>query len=158
MGTRNTHVEPSASPMRRLLEGRRTFPLRYHLLALVLLALVPILIFAGTVVGNLGREQRASVERGLQTTVRALAIAVEREVGASMRALEVLATSTALDRGDLRAFHELAKRAAQAEGTWYGAFLADANGQILLSSVRPFGDRLLSIADRDYFRRLIASG
>ena len=118
----------SVSALRRLRERRGAFPLRYHLIALVVIALVPTLIFAGAVVGSLGRQQRASVENGLQTTVRALAIAVEREIGASVRALEVLATSTALDRGDLRAFHELARRAAEEEEVWYAVTLADTSG------------------------------
>jgi PAS domain S-box-containing protein len=144
--------------MRRLRARLGTFPLRYHLIALVLIALVPILIFAGTVVRGLGREQRASAERGLQTTVRALAIAVEREIGASVRALEVLATSTALDRGDLRTFHELARRAAQEEEVWDHVALTDAGGQVLVNSLRPFGAGLPSIADRDYFHELIRSG
>src|SRR5512132_3153906 len=112
--------------MRWLRERRGTFPLRYHLIALV-----PTVIFAGAVVGSLGREQRASVENGLQTTVRALASAVEREIGASVRALEVLATSTALDRADLRTFHELARRAAHEEESWYAVTLADTSGQLL---------------------------
>src|SRR5687768_1827718 len=65
-----------ASLMSRFRERRFRFPLRYHLIALVVIALVPALIFAGMVVRSLGREQRESVERGLQATVRALAIAV----------------------------------------------------------------------------------
>jgi hypothetical protein len=149
---------PSVPARRRLRERRGAFPLRYHLIALVVIALVPTLIFAGIVVGSLSREQRASVENGLQTTVRALATAVERELGASVRALEVLATSTALDRGDLRTFHELARRATQEEEAWYAVTLTDASGQLLVSSLRPFGTRLSSIADRDYFHALIRSG
>jgi PAS domain S-box-containing protein len=137
---------------------RVTFPLRYHLLALVVLALVPTLIFAATVVRSLGREQRASVESGLQTTVRALALAVEREIGASLRALEVLATSTALDRGDLRSFYAQARRAAETHNDWYVVALTDTSGQLLLSSLRPFGAQLPSIADRPYFHELIRSG
>lgn len=144
--------------MRWFRERRGTFPLRYHLIAIVLIALLPTLIFAGAVVGSLGREQRASVENGLQTTVRALASAVEREIGASVRALEVLATSTALDRADLRTFHELARRAAHEEESWYAVTLADTSGQLLVSSLRPFGATLSSIADRGYFHELISSG
>jgi hypothetical protein len=85
------------------------------LIALILVALIPMVFFAAVIVLNLGREQRMSVERGLQTTVRALAIAVERELAASIRALEVLATSDLLSRGDLAAFHARATRAVDAQ-------------------------------------------
>ena len=136
----------------------RSFPLRWHLIALILVALIPMVFFAGAIVLNLGREQRMSVERGLQTTVRALAIAVEREVAASIRALEVLATSDLLSRGDLAAFHAQATRAVDAQDVWYVLALTDPSGQLLLNTVRPFGASLPRIDDRDYFRRLAATG
>jgi PAS domain S-box-containing protein len=136
----------------------RSFPLCWHLIALILVALIPMVFFAGAIVLNLGREQRMSVERGLQTTVRALAIAVEREVAASIRALEVLATSDLLSRGDLAAFHAQATRAVDAQDVWYVLALTDPSGQLLLNTVRPFGASLPRIDDRDYFRRLAATG
>lgn len=146
------------SVMWRLRARRVRLPLGYHLIALVVIALVPALLFATMVVRSLGQEQRASVEQGLQTTVRALAIAVEREIEASVRALEVLATSTALDGGDLDAFYEQAMRVRQGARFWYVVALTDAHGQLLLSTLRPLGARLPSIADRDYIRELIRSG
>jgi PAS domain S-box-containing protein len=137
---------------------RPSFSLRSHLFALIAVALVPMVFFAGVIVLNLGREQRMSVERGLQTTVRALAIAVEREVAASIRSLEVLATSDLLSRGDLAAFQARAKRAVEAQDVWYVLALTDPAGQLLLNTGRPFGTSLPRIDDRDYFRRLIATG
>jgi PAS domain S-box-containing protein len=147
-------VEPGGSDRPR----GRTVPLRWYLIALILVVLVPLLLFAAAIVLNLGREQRMSVERGLQTTVRALAIAVEREVAASIRALEVLATSELLARGDLAAFHAQATLAVDAHDVWYVLALTDPRGQLLLNTERPFGTSLPRIDDRDYFRRLVATG
>jgi PAS domain S-box-containing protein len=137
---------------------RRSFALRGYLFALIVVALLPMVLFAAVIVLNLGREQRASVERGLQTTVRALAIAVEREIAASVRALEVLATSDLLSRGDLAAFHAQAIRAVEAHDVWYVLALTDPGGQLLLNTTRPFGTSLPWIGDRDYIRRLVATG
>jgi hypothetical protein len=140
------------------IRARRSFALRGYLFALIVVALLPMVLFAAVIVLNLGREQRASVERGLQTTVRALAIAVEREIAASVRALEVLATSDLLSRGDLGAFHGQATRAVEAQGVWYVLALTDPGGQILLNTARPFGEPLPWIGDRDYIQRLINTG
>jgi PAS domain S-box-containing protein len=134
------------------------FPLRHHLLVLVAIALVPVVAFAATIVADLGRQQRTSVERGLAATVRALAIAVEREMASSVRALEVLATSERLDGGELRAFHAQVTRMVAAQDVWYAVALAAPDGRILLNTLRPFGEALPSIGDRDYFARLLASG
>jgi hypothetical protein len=119
------------------------------LIALILVALIPMVFFAGVIVLNLGREQRMSVERGSQTTVRALAIAVERELAASIRALEVLATSDLLSRGDLAAFHARATRAVDAQDVWYVLALTDPSGRLLLNTARPFGASLPRIGDGD---------
>ena len=144
--------------LQRVRAGGRRLPLQWHLIALILVALIPMMLFAAAIVLNLGWEQRMSVERGQQTTVRALAIAVEREIAASIRALEVLATSDLLSRGDLAGFHARATRAVQAQDVWYVLALTDPHGQLLLNTVRAFGAPLPRIDDRDYFRRLVATG
>lgn len=140
------------------LAGMRRLPLRHHLVVLVVLAVVPVLLFAGMILHHLAGEQRVSVERGLKTSVRALATAVEREIAASVRGLEVLASSPQLTSDDLRGFHAYAVDAAEAHDVWYVVALASTDGQILLSSMRPFGAPLPSIRGRDYLDRLLATG
>lgn len=154
------HLQPAAAE-RVVISGRpraRRFPLRRHLVALVIIAVVPVLLFAGTIAVDLAREQRVSVERGLRTSVRALATAVEREIGASVQSLEVLATSPLLTSGDLGAFHAQAREVEQAYDRWYVIALTSPDGRILLSTSRPFGTPLPSIRDREYFARLLATG
>ncbi len=139
-------------------ETRWKLALRYHLVLLVAVAIVPVLFFASVAVLDLGKQQQRAVEQGLVTTVRALATAVEREIMASVRALEVLATSDALTRDDLRAFYAHAVRVLGANDVWNVVVLTDTRGQILLSSARPFGTALSWIGDRDYFQKVITSG
>lgn len=55
--------------------------LRAHLVAPVVAALLPVLLFSGFVVVLLAREQRVNVERGLRQTARALAQAVDEQIG-----------------------------------------------------------------------------
>lgn len=136
----------------------RRLPLRHHLVALVVLAVLPVLLFAGMILDDLAGAQRRSVERGLERSVRALATAVEREIAASVRALEVLASSPELTRADLRGFHAHAVGAAEAQDLWYVVALTRPDGRLLLSSLRPFGAPLPSIEGRDYFDRLVATG
>lgn len=137
---------------------RRTLALGHHLVLLVAIAIVPLLAFAGWIIHDLGGEQRRRVEYGLRTTARALAIAVEREILATQRTLEVLAASELLRHDDLRRFHAEALRMARVNDMWYVVALTDPEGRILLSSLRPFGTPLPDIGDRDYIRQLIRSG
>ena len=93
-------VEPAVS----------AFALRRHLLILVVAAVVPVLVFATIMVVVFGRGERASTERGLRDTTRALTLAVDREIETSIKALEALAASLHLDRDDYNAFERHAGR------------------------------------------------
>jgi len=103
--------------------------LRVHLAILVLASTLPLLIFAAVVAMFLERHQRAAVERGLRDTARALSVAVNRELTASISALETLATSEHLDGGKLRSFYDQAQRALKAHPRWKTISLLDASGE-----------------------------
>lgn len=113
--------------------------LRTHFVVLVGATLVPAVILAVALVLLVQHQQRVTVENGLQQTARALAVAVDREFESSIRALEVLGTSEALDVGDRRALYEHARRARDTNPRWLTVFLIDASGNHLLSLLRPFG-------------------
>jgi|GEM_PF-512499 len=123
--------------------------LRSHLVVLVLIALLPVLVFAAVMVALFGRQEQRAIERGLLATTRALAVAVDRDVEASITTLLALATSEHLDSGDLRAFHRQLERVQPTQHGWRRAFLLDAGGRTLL----PAGGAP-SVADREYFRRV----
>jgi sensor domain CHASE-containing protein len=65
--------------------------LRTHLVALVLVAVVPIVLFATVVVVLLWQTDRRGTEERLRNTARALALAVDREVVSAVSSLEILA-------------------------------------------------------------------
>ena len=89
----------------------RAIRLRSYLLVLVLAAVVPLLTFTAFVVRRDIGLQRDALTSGMQNTVRALSLAVDREVQTSLAVLETLAASPSLAGGDLKAFHELCVRA-----------------------------------------------
>src|SRR5262249_52572841 len=51
-----------------------------------------------------------------------------------------------------------ALRMLRVNDMWYVVGLADPRGQVLLSTLRPFGASLPDIGDRDYFRHVVSSG
>src|SRR5262249_34614128 len=138
--------------------SRKTLALGHHLVLLVAIAILPLLAFAAWIIRDVGREQQRRVEYGLRTTARALAIAVEREILATQRTLEILAASELLRHDELRAFHAEAQRMTRINDMWYVVALTDARGQMLLSSLRVFGTPLPDLGDRDYIRQIIGSG
>jgi len=53
-------------------------PLRRQLITLVVVAVVPMLVFAFVMVALLGRQERRSTEQGLRDGTRALTLAIDR--------------------------------------------------------------------------------
>ena len=115
--------------------------LRFHLIALVLAALLPLLIFTFAMFRQKARLQHEAVERGMRDTVRALSLAVDREIGAVRAILETLAESPHLDTGNLRSFYEICRRAL-ANRRESRLILFDRSGQQLMNTSRPFGSPL----------------
>jgi len=113
--------------------------LRSHLIILVVAALLPVLIFAGVMLFLFSRQQRTDVENGLRHTARALSLAVDRELQASIRTLEALATS---DLGNLKQFYEQANRVLKTQPYWTTIALFDPEARQILNLLRPFGSPL----------------
>src|SRR5690242_2370666 len=132
-----------------------TYSLRRHLLILVVAAVVPVLLYATTMVIVFGRGERASTERGLRDTTRALTLAVDREIETSIKALEVLAASLHLDADDLKAFERHAGRVLATQPWWRAVVLTDPRGEIVLRTARAgaAGTRA-SLAGRPSFREM----
>jgi PAS domain S-box-containing protein len=119
----------------------RPLRLRSHLIVLVLAALLPLLIFTFEMFRQKARLQHEAVERGMRDTVRALSLAVDREIGAVRATLETLAESPHLDTGNLRSFYEICRRAV-ANRNESRLILFDRSGQQLMNTARPLGTPL----------------
>ena len=134
-------------------------PLRAHLAILVVVAVLPVLLFAALMVAVFGHEQRAFVERGVRDTARTLTFAVDRELATSLKTLEALAASELLDRGELRAFHRHLVRAVPTQRWWRVAFLVDATGRRLLDTTMEFEATQGTLAAAsEQFSRVVATG
>lgn len=116
--------------------GPRRLSLRLRLVALVLAAVAPVLLFSTLMLHRLGAAESAAVEAGLRQTARAMSLAVDREIGAAQAVLDVLGASPALAGGDLATFHREASAAAAARGTPIA--LVDREGRQVINTMRPF--------------------
>ena len=132
--------------------------LRTQLIVLVCAVLLPMLIFSGAVVWVHAWDERADVERALRVGGRNLALSVDAQFASYTAALETLATSAALDSGDLARFYRAAGRARAANPDWLAVALADASGRLIFNVLRPFGERLPPAGIPDVLRRVIETG
>lgn len=129
--------------------------LRWYVLGLVAVALVPVAVVAALIVWSTHQEERRELERALLDRARVLAVAVDRQVDTCVAALEGLATSDHLDSSDLGRFYAQARRAKKDHPLWLSVVLMDPTGRQLLNLLRPLGTPLPSMANVEVFQRTV---
>jgi signal transduction histidine kinase len=115
--------------------------LRTYLTLLVLVTAAPLALFAAFLVRQDMAAEEDTRRIGTRDTVRALSLAIDREVRGSLSVLETLAVSPALADDNLKRFHELCTGVVLGRtGAWI--ILFDSAGQQILNSSKPYGSRL----------------
>ncbi|QGZ38878.1 phospho-acceptor domain-containing protein [Pseudoduganella flava] len=114
--------------------------IRTRLLLLILSILLPALVVASVAVWYVYQEQRKAEVAGVKEAVRALSLLADREVLAMEAVLRTLGAAGSLQRGDLRAFYDHARRVAPPEHSTI--VIMDLEGRQLLNSRQPFGHPL----------------
>jgi len=109
-----------------------------YLVALVMLAVIPLMLIAGVLIWRQTVLQRQAFERSLLQTAQALSLAVDRQIFADAVMLQTLAQSPLLERGELRGFHAVAARVIAEHG---GLFISlfDEKGRQIFNTLRPPG-------------------
>jgi len=101
--------------------------------------MLPALALGGAVVWHSANAYRAAFEARLQDTAHALALAVDREIGAYRAVMQALAASPLLDgpAPDLAGFEETARRASSALGTSIALMEPGSRRQIINTALPP---------------------
>src|SRR4030095_15657483 len=114
--------------------------IRTHILVLVIAAVLPILGFSAIMMRNSWRREEATIQEGLLKGVRAMSLALDRQLDGDVRSLQVLADSPALRSGDLRAFYNQAARILPLQRTWFNIILSNPDsGRQLINLRYSFG-------------------
>jgi signal transduction histidine kinase len=108
---------------------------RLYLIGLVSAVLLPVMVFAGYLGVVSAREQRLTIQNGMQETARALSLAVDRQVGIAAASLEALISSAAFRRGDYTGFRGETEGFLAAYPGWLS--IIDEAGQQLMNTRLP---------------------
>ncbi|HET7400638.1 MAG TPA: ATP-binding protein [Usitatibacter sp.] len=132
--------------------------MRRHLFALVAAGTLPLAILAAAGLFLLFEQQRDDAQRRTLEITRAIATAVDGELEHSRSAMQVLAASSPLVRGDLAEFREAAVRTLAAQPRWYNVVLADTNGLQLMNAAVPFEQPPAPLRERESFDAVMRTG
>jgi signal transduction histidine kinase/ActR/RegA family two-component response regulator len=120
--------------------------------------MLPGALLTGILVWRAFANNRAVSERRLLESARVDASSLDREFDGTINVLQALATSPALDAGDLEAFHREGSRVQATQPGWYTVVLVTPDGTVLLSTHLPWGTQLLAAADPESLERLVTTG
>ena len=138
--------------------ARGSSPLGRRLFLLSVAGILPLAIMAAAGLNVLVKQQREQSRRtGLELS-RSVATAIDAELRSSISALNALATAPSLDRGDLDAFRERARRVLEVEPNWAAVVLADPKGAVLMDTRLPAGAPLAPVADHESLDRVVRTG
>jgi signal transduction histidine kinase/CheY-like chemotaxis protein len=135
-----------------------TFSLRSHLALVVLGTVLPGALLTGIIVWRTLENNRGVIERRLSDAARVDAEALDREFNGTIRVLETLAQSPALDRGDLVAFRDEAVRSVGVQKGWNAIILFTPDGQQLVHTLTPPGAALRRATEWNSLRQVVESG
>ena len=126
--------------MRTPVIGHAAISLRAILIAIVLTATIPTLIFSGVLLYHNASNERKAAESKLEESARALAGAVDAEIAGIRSVLLALASSTRLEEGDLVGFARQLRSVRARTGRHLE--LVDLSGQVVISTQVAPGERL----------------
>ncbi|SEM52106.1 Signal transduction histidine kinase [Stigmatella aurantiaca] len=133
----------------------RSRPLRWHLALLTAGAVLPVVAFSGLVVMQRASQMQEVAERSLQRSAQMITFAFEREMSASLRTLQALSQSAALDHGDIEGFRAEAQRVARTQPSWLTVILLTPQGEQLVNLRRPKGTPPLRATEPESLRRTL---
>ncbi|GGL93880.1 ATP-binding protein [Pseudomonas asuensis] len=134
--------------------------IRSKLITLVIAILAPALLASAFAIYYVYQDQRSRVEESMRATTRALSLAIDRDLLRRDAIISTLAISPSLERNDLEAFYNHARRITQTREN--SIILFDLDGQQLINTRRPFGADLphgihTEVSAADFNKPLIVS-
>ena len=124
-------------------------------MALALTAAIPVLLLGGWMAYITADQQRTYARTAAAEALGQVAHRIEAEISGEIQVAQTLANSSALDRGNLDDFYQEATRIVSDRPLWETAFLTKPDGEQVINVLRPLGEPLGPIADKESFSAVL---
>jgi two-component sensor histidine kinase len=130
--------------------------IRTYLVLFALTLVLPVLLVAGIALDRMADIEKRTIEGRVPQIAKNLVVGVDQELDRALVTLETLATSSELNQGDLRGFHQQAMRALTAKKA--AIVLLDRSHQQLIDTLKEYGAPLPPTSDPVTAQRVIDTG
>jgi two-component system sensor histidine kinase UhpB len=125
------------------------------LTALVLTAAIPVLLLGGWMAYITADQERSYARKVATEALTQVAHRIEGEISRELQVAETLASSVALDQGNLVDFYLEATRIVAARPLWETAALTKPDQEQVLNVLRPLGAPLGPVTDTESFNAVL---
>jgi signal transduction histidine kinase len=125
------------------------------LATLVLTAAIPVLLLGGWMAYITADQERSYARKAATEALTQVAHRIEGEITREMQIAETLASSAALDQGNLSDFYREATRIVAARPLWETAALTKPDQEQVLNVLRPLGTPLGPVTDTESFNAVL---
>lgn len=119
--------------------------------ALILTAAIPVLLLGGWMAYITADQERSYARKAATEALTQVAHRIEGEIAHEMQVAETLASSAALDQGNLQNFYLEATRIVAARPLWETAGLTKPDREQVLNVLRPLGAPLGPVTETESF-------
>ena len=137
---------------------RLTFSLRYVLIMLTAIGLLPLALLGAWNIHAAGEYKEREQERWMLDLARALSSAVDAELDSAVTVLNSLSGASSLQNNDLPAFYRSASRLVATQPDWLGVILTDEAGKILFRTMDEYGAPAQGVVDPASLQQLLTDG
>jgi signal transduction histidine kinase len=123
--------------------------------ALVLTAAIPVLLLGGWMAYITADQERSYARKAATEALTQVAHRIEGEISRELQVAETLASSAALDQGNLIDFYREATRIVAARPLWETAALTKPDQEQVLNVLRPLGTPLGPVTDTESFNAVL---
>lgn len=130
----------------------------HHLVGLVLIAIIPVMLFASGLMFYLAQQRSQILENNILSTSKVFVTAVDENLVSVVTSLRILSESEGFEADTVQFLHKRLSRFVKNEQDWDHISFVDTSGVQIFHTSFPFGRKLPRLFHEDYFRLMMKTG
>jgi len=130
----------------------------HHLVGLVLIAIIPLMVFASGLMFYLAQQRSKTLENNILSTTKVFVTAVDENLISVVTSLKILSESEGFEADTVQYLHKRLRQFVKNEKEWDHISFVDTRGIQIFNTSVPYGRKLPRLYHEDFFRLMMKTG